>query len=277
MKFGASIFPTEDSISVVELGRALEAMGFESLWLPEHSHIPLRGARSLALEPEYSRMLDPFCALAAVASTTSVLKLGTAICQVPQRHPITLAKEVATLDCLSGGRFLFGVGAGWLREELRNHGVDPKVRFEYLAERLRAMQAIWSSDEAEYHGSLVDFGPIWSWPKPCQRPHPPILVGGWSRCTLRLVASLADGWMPLARGVEHHLEQQMLSLRELAHAAGRPPPSVTVAGVAAGAAAVERYAKAGVERCVLHLPSAQPERVLRLVNHYGRLIPAFRD
>ena len=182
MQIGLIIFPTDYSIDLVELGRQAEARGFESLWVTEHTHIPtsrLSQRDGVAdLPPEYSHTLDPFVALTAVAAATEQLKLGTGVCLVTERDPIVLAKEVASLDLISRGRFLFGVGAGWNREEMENHGTDPKLRWRVLRERVLAMKEIWTKDEAEFHGQQVNFDPIWSWPKPVQRPHPPVLMGG---------------------------------------------------------------------------------------------------
>src|SRR4051794_6543777 len=182
LQFGLAMFPTDYAIDPVALGRLAEERGFESLWFPEHTHIPSERATPYPaggdLPQEYWHTYDPFGALSAVAATTERLKVGTGICLIVERDPITTAKEVASLDLLSGGRFLFGIGAGWNREEMANHGTDPRTRFTLMRERVEAMKAIWTQDEAEYHGRLVDFDPIWSWPKPVQQPHPPVLVGG---------------------------------------------------------------------------------------------------
>src|SRR5215210_6280235 len=167
MQFGVFMFPTEYTISVTDLARAAEDLGFESFWVPEHTHIPAERRTpwpgGAELPREYSHALDPFLALTAAAAVTTRLRLGTSVCLVIERDPITLAKEVATLDQLSGGRFLFGVGAGWNVEEMKNHGTDPGTRFRRMRESVEAMKAIWTQDEAEYHGRIVDFDPIWSW------------------------------------------------------------------------------------------------------------------
>src|SRR3954471_13443147 len=177
----------------VDLGRAAEERGFESVFFPEHSHIPVSRDTPWPtggdLPLEYSHALDPFVAMTAVAATTANLRIGTAICLVAQRDPIILAKQIASLDHLSGGRFLFGVGAGWNVEEMRNHGTDPATRWKLVRERVEAMTAIWTRDQASYHGDLVDFDPIWSWPKPAQRPRPPVLVGGGGPTVLKRVLS----------------------------------------------------------------------------------------
>ncbi|HEY5475301.1 MAG TPA: TIGR03619 family F420-dependent LLM class oxidoreductase [Tepidiformaceae bacterium] len=178
MKFGIQMFPTDYAIPVTELGRAAEDLGFESLFFPEHTHIPTSrrtpypGGTELPLE--YSHTLDPFVAMAAVAAVTKTLKVGTGICLVMQRDPIVLAKEVASVDHLSGGRVLFGIGGGWNEDEMENHGTKPSERWKILRERIFAMKEIWTKDEAEYHGKYVNFDPIWSWPKPARN-----LSKGW--------------------------------------------------------------------------------------------------
>jgi probable F420-dependent oxidoreductase len=202
MKFGVLMFATDTSIGVVELARAAEERGMESLFLPEHSHIPVCRNTPFPgggdLPEEYRRALDPLIGLAAAAAATSTLRVGTGVCLVVQRDPIQLAKEVASLDLISGGRFLFGIGAGWNLEEMADHGTDPSRRFTLLRERVAAMKQIWAHDEAEFHGSLVDFDPMWQWPKPVQRPHPPILLGGHGPRALERVVEYADEWFPTA-------------------------------------------------------------------------------
>ena len=201
MKFGAFMFPTDYSIGPVELAREVEARGFESLWFPEHTHIPTNRESPYPgggeLPQEYSHTLDPFVALGAAAAVTERIKLGTGISLVVERDPIVLAKEVATLDQISNGRVLLGIGGGWNREEMSNHGTDPTHRWKLMRERIEAMKAIWTQDEAEYHGEFVDFDPIWSWPKPVQRPHPPIILGNAGAGAVRRVVRYADEWMPI--------------------------------------------------------------------------------
>jgi len=182
MHFGLTIFPTEYSISMVDLGRAAEERGFESLWVSEHTHIPVSRKSPWPGGPELPKMyydtLDPFVALAAAASATSRIKLATGICLIVERDPIHTAKLVTSVDQVSGGRFMLGIGGGWNLEEMENHGTRPESRFKLMRERIEAMKAIWTQDEAEYHGDLVDFDPIFMRPKPIQKPHPPIHVGG---------------------------------------------------------------------------------------------------
>ena len=206
MKYALSMFPTEYAIRIDDLARAAEERGFESLWVPEHTHIPVSRRTQFPggteLPKEYSHTLDPFVALGAAAAVTTKLKLGTAICLVVERDPIVLAKEVASLDLLSGGRFLFGVGVGWNVEEMENHGTNPKTRRTLMRERIEAMKAIWTQEQAQYHGRFVNFDPIWSYPKPVQKPYPPILMGGQGTKALQGVVDYCDGWMPIPARAE---------------------------------------------------------------------------
>jgi probable F420-dependent oxidoreductase len=268
MKFGIEMFPTDYSIGVVELGRAAEEMGFESIFFPEHTHIPT-SRRSpwpggAELPKEYSHTLDPFVALGAVAAVTSNLKLGTGICLVIERDPIVLAKEVASLDFLSGGRVLFGIGGGWNYEEMENHGTKPTLRWKILRERILAMKAIWTQDEAEYHGQFVDFEPIWSWPKPVQQPHPPIIVGGSGPRTLERVIEYGDEWMPIG-GRATNVAERIAELQRMAADAGRGSIPVTIFGVRPDPAVIEHYRSIGVTRCVFGIPSAPAEQVLPIL------------
>src|SRR5438105_1420753 len=201
MKFGITIFATEYTIDVRELARASEELGFESLWFPEHTHIPAERKTpwpgGAELPREYSHPLDPFVALTAAAAATRTLKVGTGVCLVVERDPITLAKEVASLDFISGGRFLFGIGGGWNYEEMANHGTEPAHRWSIMRERMLALKQIWTNDEASFDGKYVNFDRIWSWPKPAQQPHPPIIVGGNGPRTLRRVIEYGDEWGPI--------------------------------------------------------------------------------
>src|SRR5947208_3345797 len=203
MHYGVCIFPTDYSIRIDELARAAEERGFESLFVTEHTHIPASRRTPFPggteLPREYSHTLDPFVALTAAAAVTRTLKVGTGICLVIEHYPITLAKQVASLAFLSGGRFLFGIGGGWNAEEMENHGTAFKTRFRLLRERVLAMREIWTKDAAAFHGEFVRFDPIWSWPKPAQTPHPPILLGGESGYTLQRVVDFCDGWFPRGR------------------------------------------------------------------------------
>jgi probable F420-dependent oxidoreductase len=278
MKFGVEMFPTDYSIGVTELGRATEDLGFESIFFPEHTHIPTSrhtpwpgGAE---LPREYSHILDPFVALGAAAAVTSTLKLGTGICLVMERDPITLAKEVASLDHLSGGRVLFGIGGGWNQEEMQNHGTKPALRWKILRERILAMKRIWTEEEAEFHGEFVDFDPIWSWPKPAQRPHPPILVGGSGPRTLERVLEYGDEWMPIG-GRDSSLAERIAELQRLAADAGRDPIPVSIFGVRPDPAVIEHYREIGVSRCIFPLPSAPADDVLPRLQRYAEVANEF--
>jgi probable F420-dependent oxidoreductase len=259
MDFGVFIFPTEDGISIPDLARMAEERGFGAIFLPEHTHIPARrdspypGGGDLP-EP-YSHTPDPFVTLGATASVTSKIKLGFGVCLVNQRDPIVTAKEVSTLDRLSGGRVLFGVGAGWNVEEMGHHGVDAKTRFGNMRERVEAMKEIWTQDEASYHGKHVDFDRIWCWPKPVQKPHPPVLVGGVGERVLQRVVRWGDEWYPNRIRDDDAFMARLAELRRLAEEAGRAPIPVTVNGVPSDPARIERYAEAGVTRCVWWVPS----------------------
>ena len=266
MDFGVFTFPTDYTMDIVALGREAEQRGFESLWLPEHTHIPASRESPWPGGPElpreYSHCLDPFVALAAVAGATSRLRLGTGICLVVEHDPITLAKQISTLDHISGGRFLFGVGGGWNLEEMRNHGTDPARRFRVLRERVQAMKQVWTQDEASYHGEFVNFDRIWSWPKPVQRPHPPIVVGGDGANTLKRVADYGDEWMPIVGRRDIGLAEKMAELNRLAGLKGRGPIPVTAFGVAADPREIERMRALGVHRCIFNLPNAGDDRVM---------------
>jgi probable F420-dependent oxidoreductase len=276
MKLGVYIFLTAYALPVGELAQAAEARGFESLWLPEHTHIP-KSRRTPwpgggPLPEEYRHTLDPFVALASAASATERLRLGTGVCLVTERDPITLAKEVATLDLLSGGRFLFGIGAGWNVEELANHGTAFASRWRVLRERVLAMKAIWTRDEPEFHGEFVDFDPIWLYPKPVQKPHPPLLLGVGTPRGRERVLEYCDGWLPLAgRGLD--ILEGVRDLRQRAERAGRDPEAITVTVYAAppNAATLDDYRRAGIDRAVFALPSAGRETVLPQLDKYMAL------
>jgi probable F420-dependent oxidoreductase len=277
MKFGVLMFPADYAIDPVTLGRAAEDRGFESLFFPEHTHIPTNrespypGGGELPLE--YSHTLDPFVAFGAIAATTERIKLATGIALIVERDPITLAKEVATLDQLSNGRVMLGVGGGWNREEMRNHGTEPATRWRLMRERIEAMQALWTQEQAEYHGELVDFDPVWSWPKPVQQPHPPILVGGNGANTLKRVVSYGDEWMPIAgRG---DTLGRIPELQERAAEAGRDPIPVSVFGAPANAEALDELAEAGVHRAILSLPPADEGQVITVLDRYASFVEEY--
>ncbi|HEX2172478.1 MAG TPA: LLM class F420-dependent oxidoreductase [Dehalococcoidia bacterium] len=281
MKFGVFMFPTDYSIDPVDLGRAAEERGFESLFFPEHTHIPTSRRspfpRGGDLPMEYSHTYDPFVALGAVAAVTKNLKLATGICLVIERDPITLAKEVASLDFISGGRFLFGVGGGWNREEMENHGTDPTVRWKVLRERIAAMKAIWQEDEAEYHGEYVNFDKIWQWPKPVQKPYPPILVGGDAPNTLKRVVAYGDGWLPNSGRSPTSLARKLDELSTLAAEAGRGPIPTSLFGIAPDIdrGVLASYQELGVERVIYKLPPAPADQVLPLMDQMAKMKESF--
>ena len=275
MHYGVLMFPADYAIPITELGRAAEDLGFESLFFPEHTHIPASRRSPWPggpeLPKEYSHTLDPFVAMGAVAAVTKTLKVGTGICLVVERDPITLAKEVASVDHLSGGRMLFGVGGGWNYEEMENHGTKPALRWKIMRERILAMKRIWADDNAEYHGKYVDFDPIWAWPKPAQKPHPPILVGGDGPRTLERVVEYGDEWMPIpGRGGD--LAPRIAELQQMAKAAGRGPIPVSLFGVPPGAEFVERLATLeGVHRILFGMPPAPAEQVLPMLREAAKV------
>jgi probable F420-dependent oxidoreductase len=271
------MFPTDYAIRPAELGRLAEEHGFESLLLPEHTHIPASRRTPYPgggeLPREYSHTYDPFVALGTVAEATERLLIGTGICLVVERDPIVTAKEVASLDHLSDGRFLFGVGAGWNREEMENHGTDPRRRFSLMRERIESMKAIWTQDEAEYHGEHVDFDPIWSWPKPVQEPHPPVVVGGNGEKVLDRVLAYGDEWMPnVGREDVDSLAARVRELLERASAAGRGPIPVSGFAGPRDLESVERLREAGFSRLYWYVPPEPAEQVVPRVERYAERV-----
>ena len=273
MDYGIAVF-TGYPMTPVQLAREVEQRGFESLFYAEHTHIPVRSRRADGRPAiGYARTYDPFVALAAAAAVTETLLLGTGVCLVTQRDPITTAKAVASVDHLSGGRFLFGVGAGWNRDELADHGIDPGTRTAVLAERVQAMRAIWTQDEAEYHGEHVDFDPLWSWPKPERRPHPPVLVGGNGPGAEERVLRYGDGWIPQCGPLASvdELATRIALLRRRAADLGREPVPVTLFGVPYQRDLVERIAEAGVDRCLFPVAGDDRDEVLSLLDRAAAL------
>jgi len=277
MNIGVFIFPTEYAIRIDELARELEARRFESLWVPEHTHIPTSRRSPFGtggeLPEEYKHTHDPFVSLMYAAAVTKNLKVGTGICLIIERDTITTAKSVASLDLLSGGRFQLGIGAGWNAEEMEHHGTDFKTRFKKLPEQIRALKAIWTRDVAEFRGDYVSFEPIWAWPKPAQKPHPPILLGGEGPHTLQRVVDLCDGWFPRGRNPELLLTA-LGDLKQRAAKAGRDMKTISVSAFAAPAdrAVIDRFAAAGVTRSILRLPSEERDKILPLLDQYAKLI-----
>jgi probable F420-dependent oxidoreductase len=260
MDVGVGYFPTHDGMGPGPLGRMLEERGQESVFFAEHTHIPAARASTLPeggdLPPKYWHSYDLFVALTAAAAATTKLRVGSGICLVIQRDPIITAKEVASVDHVSGGRFEFGVGAGWNREEMRNHGTDPRRRMAIMRERIEAMKAIWTQREASYAGEHVAFERIWSYPKPAQRPHPPILVGGDGPTVLDRVLAFGDGWFP-----NYRPEARMFERVEELRARAERPVEVDVIGMPAEARELERVRDAGVRRALHWLPSGGRSRV----------------
>lgn len=257
MRFGIAVFPTDYAADPATIARLVEERGFESLFFPEHTHIPVSRRTPYPaggeLPAQYSHTHDPFVALTAAAVATQRLLLATGICLVIQRDPIITAKEVASLDCLSGGRFLFGVGAGWNIEEMQNHGTDPQRRFTLMRERVEAMKSIWTQDKAAYHDTMVDFDAIWSWPKPAQKPHPPVLVGGNGERVLDRVVAFGDEWMPnRVSGLTERVQQ----LNRMAEEAGRGPIPVTLSGAKRDRELIERAEGSGIHRCTFYITPA---------------------
>jgi probable F420-dependent oxidoreductase len=264
--FGIGYFPTPEGLGPDQLARLVEERGHESLFFAEHTHIPASRETphpsGKELPRKYSHTYDLFVALTAAAMATSRLRVGSGICLVVERDPITTAKEVASLDRLSGGRFEFGVGAGWNREEMANHGTDPRTRMRLMAERVEAMKAIWSEDVASYHGEFVDFDRIWLWPKPVQRPHPPILVGGSGPTVLDRVLAFGDAWFP-NYGEDGILER----LPELRARAERPIDFMAM-GVPARPEALEELLEVDCRRVVRWLPSAGRAQIEAALEHW---------
>ncbi|SDP64357.1 probable F420-dependent oxidoreductase, Rv2161c family [Actinopolyspora xinjiangensis] len=267
MKFGISTFVTDEGIDPAELGEAAEQRGFDALFLAEHTHIPTSRRTPYPgggdLPRRYHRTLDPFVSLTAAAVATRHLSLGTGIALMIQRDPIVTAKEVASLDRVSGGRAVFGVGAGWNREEMRNHGTDPGHRGALMDERIRAIRALWTREVAEFHGDHVDIEPSYCWPKPVQSPHPPIYVGGESERSVERVAEYGGGWLP--RWGAENLPKKIEQVRE--RAGWRVP--VTLYSAADDPAAIAEHARAGVDRVLFHLPTEPRDTTLRYLDQFA--------
>ena len=277
MDFGVNIFPCEYSISPTVLGSALEERGFESLWVAEHSHIPRDRTAPWpggdVLPQMYYDAMDPFVVLSAVAAVTKKLKVATGIALVIQRDPIQTAKEVASIDVLSGGRFLFGIGAGWSLEEMENHGTDPTRRFGLMRERIEAMKSIWGNEEAEYHGTQVNFDPIISNPKPVQKPHPPIHVGGIFPGGLNRAVRYGNGWIPIAGRGEFDPKRWVEERNIACEKAGRDPKEVEISiyGAPNDLSQLEALMNAGIDRVVFGLPPEGTEPVMSVLDSLTEL------
>lgn len=262
MEIGIFSLVTDESIGPAELGMAIEERGFESLFVSEHSHIPTVINTPIPghgeIPHDYHRGFDPFITLAFAAAVTQRIRIGTAVALVAQRDPIFLAKEVSSLDQASGGRFELGVGAGWLREEMRNHGTDPRTRIALQRETLEAMKVIWEQEEAEYHGKFIGFDTMFSWPKPVQSPRPPLLVGGWGPSTHERVLDHADGWLAPVNIPLSDLERGIQELEALAGERGLKGVPVTATVMDPQRSELEKLAEMGVHRTLLRLAPSRP-------------------
>jgi len=292
MQFGVSIFPTHFSAGPAEVAAEAERLGFESFFVSEHSHIPVDTVFPFGGEvPDgYRSMLDPFVALAAAAAATDKIKLGTSICLITQHDPINCAKAVSSLDQVSNGRFLFGIGAGWNPPEMANHGTNPDQRYKLTRERIEAMKELWTEEEAEYHGELVDFSRSWQWPKPVQQPYPPIFVAGAGPNILKRVVRYGDGWLPYvvapsewSETMENRMiplenfESLLADLKRLGGEAGRGHLPTTVVGLLPEPEIIERLIALGVDRMVLRLPQAGMDEVSAQLNAYVEAVSNYRD
>jgi probable F420-dependent oxidoreductase len=279
LNFGTSMFFTDYSMAPGELGKALEERGFESVWAPEHSHIPLSRKTPFPaggdLPKRYYDAMDPFVTLTVAAMATKTLKVGTGVCLVAQRDPIQTAKLVASIDQVSGGRFLFGIGNGWNQDEMENHGTAFATRHKLAREKVEAMKVIWTKSKAEYHGEFVNFDPMMAWPKPVQKPHPPVIVGGAFPYSARRAIRYGDGWIPqAARGGYSEIADMIPEFRKMATEAGRDPASIeiTVWFPKQDPDLMKRYEDLGVARVVFNLDSEKADKVLPVIDTLAGLM-----
>ena len=277
MDIGVFIFDTDYSINISELARELEERGYESLFVPEHTHIPTSRRSPFPgggeLPKQYSHTLDPFVSLGFAAASTKNLKIGTGICLLPQRDPIVTAKSIASLDLMSKGRFVLGLGGGWNVDEMENHGVTYKTRFAMMKEHVLAMKSLWVDEEAEFHGEYINFDKSWAYPKPVQKPYPPILMGGETDYTLKRVVDYCDGWFPRGRG-GFDAGESMQRLKNMATESGRDMNtlSVSVFGAPPNEETINSYRKAGIDRALFALPSENKDHILKLLDTYQYLL-----
>ncbi len=279
MHFGASMFFTDYSMTPQALAKALEERGFESVWAPEHSHIPTSRKTPFifggALPKKYYDAMDPFVTLTAAALATTTLKIGTGVCLLNQRDPIQTAKSVASIDQVSGGRFIFGIGNGWNQDEMENHGTVFESRHQLVRERIEAMKEIWTKSKAEYHGDFVKFDPMMAWPKPVQKPYPPILVGGAFPYSARRAIRYADGWMPqLTAKMQVPFNEQIPRFRQMAAEAGRDPATLPVScwGRMPVYDEIAGYCDLGVERVCTSLDSDTTDKIVPVLDNWAELI-----
>ena len=272
-EFGALMFPTDYAIRPAALARAIEEREMDSLFFPEHTHIPVSRKTPFPgggeLPKEYSNTYDPFVALASCAAVTERIKLGTGICLVVERDTITLAKEISTLDRISNGRFILGIGAGWNAEEMENHGIEFKNRWKVVREKILAMKELWTKDEAEFHGDFVDFDPVWSNPKPVQFGGPPIWMGASSKWSYERIAEYCDGWLPIAGQDKNHLQK----IKDALVDRGRKSSDITLAmfGVPADEGFIDRKLDEGFNHLIFGLPPAKEETILPLLDTYAEI------
>jgi probable F420-dependent oxidoreductase len=274
MQTGLAVFATHDALDPGNIARLAEERGHDALYFPEHTHIPRTTQRPGGLARHYAHTYDLFVAVTAALAATTRLRVGSGICLIIQRDPITTAKAVASLDHLSGGRFEFGIGAGWNRPEIAHHGVDPRTRFRVMRERVEAMKEIWTCDDASYHGEFVDFEGVQSWPKPVQRPHPPVLVGGAGPTVLDRVLAYGDAWIP-NYGEVTDLRERTAELRERARQSEREIAVVSF-GVPADPAALAKLEEMGVDRAVYWLPSTTRGPMERSLERFEDALAEFR-
>ena len=277
MKIGGVMFFTTASMQPAPLARAMEERGFESLWVPEHTHIPssLKSAYPAAggLVRAYYELMDPFLALNTAATVTTKLKVGTGIALITQRDPIVTAKMVSSIDQLSGGRFLFGVGNGWNQDEIENHGTAFGSRHKLARERVEAMKAIWAEEEPEYHGEFVSFGKMKQWPKPFQKPHPPIIVGGAFPYAARRAVRYGDGWIPRDDWLDRDGIEVLDKFRAMAKEAGRDPGSLSISTfrVRDDLERLKRYRELGIDRVVFSLPAEKDDKIMPILDRWAEL------
>lgn len=277
MQIGLFPFLTDYSMPVDQLAIAAEERGFDSIWVPEHTHIPANRRTDYPgggeLPKEYSHTLDPFVALAMAAGVTKNLKLATGICLLIEHQALTIAKTVATLDHLSGGRVMLGLGAGWNREEMENHGTQYSSRFRKLEEQMAALREIWTNDVATFHGEFENFDSVWSWPKPVQQPHPPLILGGETDHTLKRIVRLGDGWLPRAMNPERVIAG-MEKLQRFAEEAGRDPATISVSVFAPPPKddVINRFRETAAERVILMVPPQDADATLRRLDRYANWV-----
>lgn len=278
-KFGISIFPTDYSIQPARLAREVEDRGFDSLFFPEHTHIPASRKTPFPgggdLSRDYWHGHDPFVALASCAAVTERIRLGTGVCLVVERDPITTAKVIASLDTISNGRVILGVGAGWNREEMENHGTDYGNRWKILKEKIEAMRAIWTHEEAEYHGEFVDFDPIWCWPKPVQENGPPVWIGANSKYVFDRIAEYADGWMPIGGLGSGNMDR----LKSALDAKGRRIEDITLTlfGMWPDAEQLRGRSAQGFDEFVFNVPAAGADEVLPILDKYKSVVDSLQN